>query len=390
MSIRRLVVAAATASLGIPSMLGRAQGGGPAIREAIYRAPQYQACDPDSPDGIDAMWSLVVHREIRDQVPAAWSQLGLAVPNPQSVNTSLDLARCYYTFYRDLSRRRHLDDVERWLTQAANLMQRERAAGLASPAIPSTAEPMRAAYGGEPKKTKDRAAEYPKAARREHIEGLVFIEATIDQSGNVRATHVIGSIPALDRSAEDAVRKWKFAPTVVGGRRVPIIKIVSVKFGDNARTTPADGIDLVRFFYTHGDSVVAEGVLEQTIAAVRKERALIVTAPETSMDRLLGATADIVRANGGPSSPTVIAHPNPRYTAEAMQAKIQGNVEMDAIVLVDGRVGPLRVTKSLDPRLGLDEEAMAAAKQWKFKPATDARGEPIPAIVTIEMTFRLH
>ena len=58
----------------------------------------------------------------------------------------------------------------------------------------------------------------------------------------------------------------------------------------------------------------------------------------------------------------------PNYTASAMRAKIQGFVLLDCIVLPDGTVGEITIVKSLDKVFGLDEEAIKAAKQWRFVP----------------------
>ena len=60
----------------------------------------------------------------------------------------------------------------------------------------------------------------------------------------------------------------------------------------------------------------------------------------------------------GATMPQVIHDPRPGYTSQAMQAKVQGIVLLEAVVLPDGRVGPVRVARSLDQRFGLDDEAV--------------------------------
>jgi TonB family protein len=86
--------------------------------------------------------------------------------------------------------------------------------------------------------------------------------------------------------------------------------------------------------------------------------------------------------------PVVVKHPNPRYTDEAREKKIQGMVQLDAVVLEDGTVGEVTVTKSLDDTYGLDQAAVAALKQWLFKPG-QKDGKPVPVLVTVEMSFTL-
>jgi protein TonB len=66
--------------------------------------------------------------------------------------------------------------------------------------------------------------------------------------------------------------------------------------------------------------------------------------------------------------PRVIREVKPQYTAEAMRAKVQGTVLLECVVLADGSVGNVEVVKSLDGTFGLDQEAVKAAKQWRFQP----------------------
>ena len=79
----------------------------------------------------------------------------------------------------------------------------------------------------------------------------------------------------------------------------------------------------------------------------------------------------------------------PNYTADAMRAKVQGTVWVEAVVLQDGTVGEAKIVRSLDSTFGLDEEALKAARQWRFAPGTRF-GQPVPVLVTIELTFTLR
>jgi protein TonB len=84
--------------------------------------------------------------------------------------------------------------------------------------------------------------------------------------------------------------------------------------------------------------------------------------------------------------PVVVTRVNPDYTPEAKAAGIQGSVVLDVVVLVDGSVGDVSVTRSLDS--GLDRESVAAAKQWRFTPGTKD-GERVAVRVQLEMSFTL-
>jgi protein TonB len=83
------------------------------------------------------------------------------------------------------------------------------------------------------------------------------------------------------------------------------------------------------------------------------------------------------------------AQVRPQYTTAAMMARIQGVVGMEAIVMPDGSAVKVRVTRSLDQNLGLDQEAIKAVKRWRVRPAT-RQGAAIPMFVSIAMTFSLR
>ena len=81
-----------------------------------------------------------------------------------------------------------------------------------------------------PQKIVDVAPVYPPVARAAHAQGIVIIEATIDTHGSVVAALVTKSVSLLDQAALDAVRQWKFSPTLLNGVPVPIIMTVTVNF----------------------------------------------------------------------------------------------------------------------------------------------------------------
>lgn len=87
--------------------------------------------------------------------------------------------------------------------------------------------------------------------------------------------------------------------------------------------------------------------------------------------------------------PVVKRDVRPRYVPDAMRAKIQGTVEIQAIVGEDGKVARVRVTKSLDTVYGLDEQALAAARQWTFEPGR-LDGRAVPVAIALVLEFRLH
>src|SRR4030095_5330284 len=87
--------------------------------------------------------------------------------------------------------------------------------------------------------------------------------------------------------------------------------------------------------------------------------------------------------------PRVVKSVKAVYTPEAKAAKIEGTVFVDVIVQTDGTVGDdVKVVQSLDTAFGLDDEAVKASRQWKFRPAKKA-GTPVAMRITLEHFFKL-
>lgn len=95
------------------------------------------------------------------------------------------------------------------------------------------------------------------------------------------------------------------------------------------------------------------------------------------------------RPGNGVTSPEIVFEKRPEYTSEAMRAKVQGVVEVEALVNPDGSVGRVQIIRSLDDRFGLDQKAVEAVRMWRFRPGI-RQGKPVPVLVTIELTFTLR
>ena len=102
-----------------------------------------------------------------------------------------------------------------------------------------------------------------------------------------------------------------------------------------------------------------------------------------------GTGGGTYRPGNGVTTPQVVREVKPAYTADAMRAKVQGTVWLECVVMPDGTVGRVEVVRSLDSTFGLDQEAIKAAKQWRFRPGMRF-GEPVPVQVIIELAFTLR
>ena len=81
-----------------------------------------------------------------------------------------------------------------------------------------------------PQKLEDVAPVYPELAKRAGVEGIVIIECTIDPQGRIAGARVLRGHPLLDAAALEAVRQWRYRPTLLNGAPVSVVMTVTVKF----------------------------------------------------------------------------------------------------------------------------------------------------------------
>jgi len=187
---------------------------------------------------------------------------------------------------------------------------------------------------------------YTAQALRQRISGEVWLDVVVKADGTVTDVNVrksLDQIYGLDDEAIAAAKRWLFRP---GHTREG--KAVAVR------------VTLVMEFQTGG---------QLTDASFRE-----------------GTVSD---GTPGFAHAIPITRTEAKYTADAMRAKLQGVVEVDAVVSRDGRVLRTRVTNSLDRRFGLDEEAEIAVRQWRFQPAT-VNGIAVDSVAHVSVPFKLH
>ena len=174
---------------------------------------------------------------------------------------------------------------------------------------------------------------YPAAALKQGVQGTVVVEVKLDSSGNVADAHVVSGPDELRRAALESVLQWHLTKNLAGSSRQ-----VSISF-----SLP--------------DSVPA------------------------------GAPAAAAAGVGnGVAAPVLLYKKEPEYTEEARKAKYQGSVLLSVEIDPSGTPTNIRVLRGLG--LGLDEKAVEALQQWKFKPGTKD-GNPVPVTANIEVNFRL-
>lgn len=204
-------------------------------------------------------------------------------------------------------------------------------------AAASTSRPPVLLYKKEP--------EFPIQERAAGTQGTVVLSLTVDVTGKATNVQVTKSLsPLLDQNAVSAVSQWRFAPASQNG--VP---------------------------------------MEQTVTTSVNFRLL-------SPSQLAQPVARPLQNSGPPANPPVDSRPvilykvEPVYPEQASNARHQGTVVLSALAGADAQFHDMKVLRSLG--LGMDEAALEAVKQWKFKPAMQ-NGQPVDYQVNIEVNFRL-
>jgi TonB family protein len=152
-----------------------------------------------------------------------------------------------------------------------------------------------------------------------------------------------------------------------------------------------------------GDSI-AQGDRDKVQAAVRgfdshlntsfvsfivggaNDLTLRIGVPAAALTPAVNATG-VYSPGNGVTNPVPTYHPDPQYTEEARNAKWQGAVMVSVVIDATGTPTNIKVVRPLG--LGLDEKAIEAVQQWRFRPATKD-GVPVSVQAQIDVTFRLQ
>ena len=186
---------------------------------------------------------------------------------------------------------------------------------------------------------------YPAEAKAAGVQGAVVLRAIVSKTGSVEHLTVVSGPPELTVSALDAVRQWMYKPFLLNGEPVEVQTTITVN-------------------YTLAGSAESQG---QPAEANDSD-----VAPKS--------------IGGGVSAPVLIYSVDPEYTPEAKKAKTEGSVLVNLWVDEKGSPTHVRVLRGIGN--GLDEKAVEAVKQYKFKPAME-EGKPVLVQVNLEIQFRI-
>jgi TonB family protein len=100
-----------------------------------------------------------------------------------------------------------------------------------------------------------------------------------------------------------------------------------------------------------------------------------------------GYGGGLMSVGGGVAAPVVIHSVEPEFTEDARKANFQGSVSIKLIVDSQGNPQDVQLVRHLG--MGLDELAVEAVRQYRFKPAM-YQGHPVSVQIVIDMDFHLH
>lgn len=177
---------------------------------------------------VSAVWSVAAQGAAQAQ-----SETDLRTritQQPGEPGPYLDLAKIYLEQGR-------FDEAARMISNALALTRRQIPAGTAAASAAGSSlaprYPDAVRVGGdirEPRKLADVKPVYPALAQAANVQGIVILEALIDQEGNVADVAVLRSVQLLDAAAIDAVQQWQYTPTLLNGNPVDVIMVVTVNF----------------------------------------------------------------------------------------------------------------------------------------------------------------
>jgi TonB family protein len=193
---------------------------------------------------------------------------------------------------------------------------------------------------------------YPPIARAAHVGGTVVLHAVIGKDGTVQQLAVLSGPPMLVGSAMDAVRQWVYQPYLLNGDPVEVDTTITVNYTPDQQNNPPAPPP----------------------------------PPPGSTGEPGGSFAGVYNIGGAVQPPVPVYTPDPQYTEAARKAKLSGNVVVSLIVDSSGQPQNVHVARGLGNEL--DEKAIEAVQQYRFKPATKD-GEPVAAYLMVEVNFRI-
>jgi TonB family protein len=162
-------------------------------------------------------WFPLTGESVVSQEQPAVQEIAPAQANPEEAQTPPEKARVYKNPNNDVT-------VE-------IVAQAPPQAGGSEAAPPVRSEPIKLGNNVMESRLIRRVAPiYPELAKRARVSGRVVLQIAVNETGDVTDTNVMSGHPLLNDAAVTAVKQWKYSPTLLNGRPVPVIATVTVVF----------------------------------------------------------------------------------------------------------------------------------------------------------------
>jgi TonB family protein len=280
---------------------------------------------------------------------------------------------------------------------------------------------------------------YPEEARKNGVQGVVILEAKIDEYGRVMDAMVLRSVPGLDQAAIDALKQWVYEPLIIDGKPTKalftvtvnfqlseedierfaegavkvkdsikppkLIKVIEPVYPGVARQAGVEGVVIleartdingrvknvrilrsVPLLDQAAIDAVRQWVYEPLIINGQPKDAIFTTTVRFALNGKGKKEPEGKTSTGDVLVPKLIKRVDPVYPEAARQAGIEGLVLLEATTDEKGNVAAVRVLKSIPE---LDQAAIDALKQWKYEPFI-VEGEPKGVVFTVTIRFRLQ
>ncbi|MCP3960948.1 MAG: energy transducer TonB [bacterium] len=134
------------------------------------------------------------------------------------------------------------------------------------------------------------------------------------------------------------------------------------------------------------EPIVIEELIDPEIDLPETDDALF-GIPDAPPSAVAFGRGDVMQVGGGVTAPEKLHAPQPKYSEEARQGRVQGVVILQAIIDNVGQVSDVEVLKGLP--LGLTDSAIETVEEWRFKPATQ-NGKPVAVYLNLLINFSLQ
>ena len=242
-----------------------------------------------------------------------------------------------------------------------------------------------------PRRTYHVPADYPPEAETAGARGTVIVRVTLDEAGQIAETRVTGfSMTVGDRGT--------VSMTTNSNANLDAALNSQLRLSPGLEPQPTRAIlessstAALRAVRQWQYAAPADGPLAfAVIVPIGPQSAGAIPPPPPPPPPAPGAAASdmaqgAVRVGGSIAPPVKLRNVNPAYPPDALAARVQGVVIIEARIEPDGRVSQTRVLRSIPM---LDDAAVEAVRQWEFTP-TLLNGEPVPVLMTTTVNFSLQ